>query len=277
MGNRPVAEIEIARPLDEVLFQLEHGDLAARLQAARQLATDFPRRPEGVDALARLLADHQAHWGLRQEAALDLGTIGGAAATQALGAALKDEDRRVRRAAAIALGEVGGEAAASLLRTAVQTDAAAEVAGVAARALGRMHAPGAGAFLQGQLSRKSPWGDVITVGALLGLAELEDPELVPILRPYTDSQYSIQARLAALDGWVRAAPEDPALARRLREMAFDESLTVRGAAIETLGRLHHRGDVEFLERLAVDDPDPNLARAARDAAGLIREFTGGVD
>jgi len=271
-GNWLVAEIETARPLDEVLYQIEHGDLAARLQAVREIATDFPRRVEAIEALTKLLADKSAHWGLRQEVALDLGTIGGAAATQALGAALKDEDRRLRRAAAIALGEVGSDAAAELLKTTVQTDTADEVVGVAASSLGRMHATGAGAFLQDQLARESAWGNVITIGALLGLAELEDPSVVPIFRPYTGSQHSIQARLAALDGWVRAAPEDPALAQRLQEMAFDSSLTVRGDAIGKLGQLHRSEDVAFLEKLAVTDPDPNLARAAREAADQIQNF-----
>jgi len=271
-GNWLVADIEVARPLDEVLFQLEHGDLAARLQAARQVATDFPRRVEAVEALGELLADESAHWGLRQEVALDLGTIGGTAATRTLGVAMDDEDRRLRRAAAIALGEVGSEAAAELLRTAIQTDTAVEVVGVAAFALGRMHAPGAGAFLQDQLPRESAWGNVITIGALLGLAELEDLSFVPIFQSYTDSQYSIQARLAALEGWVRAAPADPALAQRLREMAHDSSLTVRGDAIDKLGQLHRHEDVAFLEEIAATDPDQNLAKAAREAADLIQDF-----
>jgi hypothetical protein len=140
-----------------------------------------------------------------------------------------------------------------------------------------MHATGASAFLQDQLPRESSWGNVITIGALLGLAELEDPSVVPIFRPYTASQHSIQARLAALDGWVRAAPEDPALAQRLQEMAFDSSLTVRGDAIGKLGQLHRSEDVAFLEKLAVTDPDRNLARAAREAADLIQDFHPSAD
>ena len=271
-GNWLVADIEVSRALDEVLYQLDHGDLAARLQAARQVATDFPRRGEAVEALANLLADESAHWGLRQEIALDLGTMGGTAATQTLGLALEDEDRRMRRAAAIALGDVGSKEAAALLRTAIQTDEAEEVVGVAALALGRMRAPGAGAFLQDQLHRESPWGNVVTIGALLGLAELEDPSFVPVFRSHIGPQYEIQTRLAALDGWLRAAPEDPALAQRLREMAYDSSLTVRGDSIDKLGQLHRSADVAFLEELATTDPDSNLAKAARVAADLIQEF-----
>jgi aminopeptidase N len=66
-GNWLVAEARVTRSLEEVLYQLDHGDLAARLQAARQLAGDFSRRPRATAALSRLLADPKAHWGLRQE------------------------------------------------------------------------------------------------------------------------------------------------------------------------------------------------------------------
>lgn len=272
-GNWLVADIEVLRDLDEVLFQLEHGDLAARLQAARQVATDFPRRGEAVEALAELLADESAHWGLRQEVALDLGTMGGTAASQALVTAFTSQQRNVRRAVAIALGQVGGSDAAQALRKTIQEDEAEEVVGVAALALGRMRAPGAAAFLQEQLSRESSWGHTISIGALLGLVELEDPDLVSVFRSFTEPRHSIQARVAALEGWVRAAPEDPELANRLREMAYDPSLTVRGEAIEKLGQLHRDQDVAFLEQLATTDPDSNIAKAAREAADLIRAFT----
>jgi aminopeptidase N len=272
-GNWLVAEIEVARSLDELVFQLEQGDLAAKLQAARQLANDFPRLEPAVEALTAVLDDESAHWGLRQEVALDLGTMGGSKATQALVSAMASQDRRVRRAAVIALGAAAGPVAAEALRRAILEDEFEEVVGVAALALGRMRAPGAADFLQEQMTRESSWGNVISIGALLGLVELEDPSLVPVFGSFTDSRYSIQARLAAAEGWIRVAPEDPALAQRLREMAYDPSLTVRGDAIGKLGQLHRGEDVEFLQQIATTDPDSNLAKAARDAVELIQAFT----
>ena len=81
---------------------------ADRLRAIRQVVQEHARRPEAVAALARLLADAKAHWGVRQEAAVGLGTIGGEAATTALLTAAKDADARVRRAAATGLASSGG-------------------------------------------------------------------------------------------------------------------------------------------------------------------------
>lgn len=271
-GNWLVAELRVERSLAEVLHQLEHGDLAARLQAARQIAVDFPRRRAGIEALARLLADRRAHWGLRQEAARDLAALGGERAERALVAAAADPDRRVRRAAAVALGQSAGPAAGQALRGLVESDAAEDVVAAAALALGRMHAPGAAEFLTGQLDRESRWAHAILGGALRGLAELDEPSLAPTFARYVDPLYPSPVRLAALDGWARAAADSPALAERLRELAADDNLAVRGAAIERLGGLHRAADLPFLEQLAAAEPNENLARAAREASELIRAF-----
>ena len=272
-GNWLVAELRVERSLGEAIHQLENGDLAAGLQAARQIATDFPRRPAGVQALSRLLADPQAHWGLRQEAARDLGTMGGDRAGRALVAAASDEDRRVRRAAAVALGEAAGASAAQALRTLVEDDTAEDVVATAAFSLGRMHAPGAAEFLSRQLDRESSWAHAIRGGALLGLAELEEPSLVPVFSAYLAPTYPSPVRLAALDGWFRAAPEAPALAARLRELTADDNLAVRGAAIEKLGQLHRATDLAFLEQIAASEPNENLAQAARQAVELVQAFS----
>ncbi len=270
-GNWLVAEIAIRRPLTEVLAQLAGGDLAARLQAVRQVSDDFPQSGEGRSALERVLSDRQAHWGLRQEAALALGTIGRAGAVSALVAALEDGDRNIRRAAVIGLGRAGGDVAAEALARVIETDSAEEVVGAAAAALGRIDAA-AGPFLAQLMERDSSWWNTLRIGAMLGLAELEDEQWVPLFRAYTSSDYEIELRQAALDGWTRATPSDPDLAARLRELAADDNLTMRSDALSRLGDLHRADDLPFLDAIATGEPDPNLARAARDAAATIRAF-----
>ena len=271
-GNWLVAELRVERSLEEVLYLLERGDLAAGLQAARQIAAGFARRPEGAAALSRLLADPQAHWGLRQEAARDLGTIGGEAARQALVGAATDPDRRVRRAVAVALAEAAGAKAAVALRRMVENDDAEDVIAAAAFSLGRMHAPDAAAFLSRQLDRESNWAHAIRGGAMLGLAALEDPAQVATFASYVGPAYPSPVRLAALDGWFRVAPDVAALAARLRELTADDNLAVQGDAIEKLGKLHREADREFLEQLAESEPNENLAQAARAAVELIQAF-----
>ncbi|MFI5183261.1 MAG: HEAT repeat domain-containing protein, partial [Vicinamibacteria bacterium] len=271
-GNWLVSELRFERPLAERLHLLGHGDVGDQLRATRQIVQEHPRQPEAALALARLLADPKTHWGVRQEAAVALGTIGGDAAATALAAAAKDADPRVRRAVATGLGIAGGDRSAVVLRALAQGDAAEDVVGTAAVSLGRIHAPGARDFLKAQLARDSRWYEEIRTGVVKGLAELEDPTLATVFASYLDPRYPRQLRQAALEGWFRAAPTDPALVLRLRELTGDRNRTLREEALTKLGLLHRATDAPFLRDLAKTEVDPTLAEEARAAADEIDAF-----
>jgi HEAT repeat protein len=177
----------------------------------------------------------------------------------------------------VALGHAGGPLSARTLRTLIEVDSAEDVIGAAAASLGRMHAAGASQFLRQQLRRESRWWNAIRLGALMGLAKLEDPALVSTFKEYVIPRYQRHVRLAALDGWFRAAPEDAALASQLRKMTRDRNGNVRTDALEKLGQLHRRQDLDFLEKYAREEPDPNLSQAARDAIEEIEAFTTGSE
>jgi aminopeptidase N len=271
-GNWLVADIHLERTLGELIYLLDNGDLAAGLRAARQIATDYPRRPEGIAALTRVLADRTRHWGLRQEAAINLGETAQEVAAEALVDAAGDPDRRVRRAVAIALGKAGGALSARSLRALIENDTAEDVIAAAAISLGRMHTEDASLFLRLQLKRESRWWNAIRVGALQGLVELEDPELVSTFKEYLTPNYQRHVRLAALEGWFRAAPQDPDLAATLRRMASDRNGIVRADSLGKLGQLHQRDDLDFLREYAAKEANPNLAQGARDAIAEIEAF-----
>ena len=271
-GGWLVCEVRYDRPIDEVLEELEKGDLAAQLRAARELSDDFDRDPRAIAALTRFLQDPARHWGLRQEAAGDLGRAGGAAAAQALVQALGDKDRRIRRAAAVALGDCGEAGSTADLRHAVESDTAEDVIAAAEISLGRLNPPGAKDLLIRQLSRESKWWDSIRFGALTGLTRLDDSSLAATFEPYTDAKYEQEVRLAALDGWRGAAPDDPKLAARLREFSADRNRQVREEAIRRLTALHHAEDLTLFRKLS-EDSDPTVAELGRSAIDEIDGFT----
>ncbi|MGE5277614.1 MAG: M1 family aminopeptidase [Acidobacteriota bacterium] len=273
-GGWLVGEVKYERPIGEVLEEFGKGDLAGRLRAARQLATDFPRDGRSLSALSGALGDAGAHWGLRQEAAMDLGAIGGEPAASHLEKALSDRDRRVRRAAALALGECGVASAAGALRRAAETDTAEDVAAAAEISLGRLRAAGTRDFLTRQLSRNSRYWDSIRLAALLGLGKLEDPSLAPLFESYADPKHLQDVRAAALEGWRRAAPDDPRLAERLRQFTSDRNRQIRENAIQRLAGLHHSDDRTLFEGLATD-PDPTVAEHGREALEDLDAFTRG--
>ncbi|MBK8308157.1 MAG: HEAT repeat domain-containing protein [Gammaproteobacteria bacterium] len=273
-GNWLVADIHQEETLQELVYKLEHGDLASALRTARQLAQDHARKPAALEALSRVLADGSLHWGLRQEAALDLGSMGGDVAGAALVAGLGDADQRIRRAVVVALGLLGGARGAAALEKAIEQDPSEEVVGAAAVALGTMQAPRADVVLQGLLERDARYYDVFRLAALQGLAELEDKSHVPTFARHIGPAFNQGLRLAAIDGWSRAAPQDPDLAAALKTLARDPDYTIRGAALDALGELHHAGDMEFLSEYAKAASDRNLQKRAREAAKTIREFAG---
>jgi aminopeptidase N len=271
-GGWLVCEVKYARPIEEVLAELSGADLAGKLRAARQLADDFPTDPRSVDALSRLVDDPVAHWGLKIEAATDLGTIGGSAVPAPLGKALGSPDARVRRAAALALGKAGEASAAQTLRRTIETDKAEDVVAAAEISLGRLRAPGAKDYLTRQLSRESRWWDSVRIGALIGLGKLGDPSLGPVFARYVAPGYVQDVRTAALNGWEASAPDDPKFAAALRELTSDRNRGVRLAAIQKLGKLHRKDDLALLETLQ-KDPDPNVVVYATDGVDELKSFT----
>jgi len=269
-GGWLVCEVKQARPIGEALAELAGGGLATRLRSARQLADDFARDPQAAAALSRTLADPAAHWGLRQEAAMDLGAIGGEAAA-ALEKALSDGDRRVRRAAALALGATGMASVSQALQRSVGIETAEDVIAAAEISIGRLGGPGARDFLTRQLSRDSRYWDSIRIGALTGLGRLEEASLATILEPYTDPKYSQQIRAAALKGWAKAAPDDPRLAGQLRQFTSGRNRQIREDAIRRLAALHHEEDLPLFRKLA-SDPDPDIAQFGQDGIDEIEAF-----
>jgi hypothetical protein len=108
------------------------------------------------------------------------------------------------------------------------------------------------------------------------LAVALDPPLpmgraTTVFESYSDPKYRQEVRLAALDGWEKAAPGDPRLAERLRQFTPDRNRNVRQEAIRRLGELHHESDLPLFQRLALD-PDPTMAEFARQSIEEIEAF-----
>jgi hypothetical protein len=79
------------------------------------------------------------------------------------------------------------------------------------------------------------------------------------------------AALAALAGWIAAAPEDPKLAETLRTLTNDRNRGIREDAVKKLASLHHQSDIALLRELA-NDPDPTIAYFAKSGADETESF-----
>jgi len=154
----------------------------------------------------------------------------------------------------------------------INTDSSEEVIGAAAIALGKTQAPSAQATLLAQLDRDSRYYDVIRHSALIGLAELGHSSSGKTFKRFVGTSFNHDIRTVAIEGWADVAPNDSALQDTLRKLAFDPDPGIRGTALQKLGELHRADDLEFLQQYAETAADPNLQKAARDAAETIASF-----
>ena len=275
-GGWLVCEVKYDRPIGEVLDELDHGDLAAACVRRASSPTTSAATRERWRRSRALLADPATHWGLKQEAALDLGRAGGARR----GAGPREgpdvgasRTRACAAPSALGLGACGEASSAAALRRAIET-----------RPRGGRHrrlrdlpraasaVPGTKDYLVRQLSRSSRWCDSIRVSALMGLGKLRGP--VARRRcstAYTDAKYVQDVRAAAVAAWASAAPDDPKLAERLRQLTSDRNRSIREDAVKRLGALHHESDLPLLRELE-GDPDPTIAQFAREGVEGTEAF-----
>ncbi|MGE0135414.1 MAG: M1 family aminopeptidase [Dehalococcoidia bacterium] len=250
-----------------------------RIEAAKGLAK--LASPGAIDALrAALLNDAEVDI-VRAEVATALGGTKTASAREALVAAAGRGPSKLRRAVAAALGQFPDDVEAARALEAMLDgagDPSHYAQAAAAEALGRTRAPDAFEVLTGVLGRPAH-NDVITVGALTGLAHLRDLRAIDTLLDYTAWGRHQNARRAAVDalGVLGPLADDPARVRireRLEALLDDRWLRVQLSAINALVAVKDSRAVAALNAAASRALDGRIRRNARIA---VRTLTEGAD
>ncbi|HLK93360.1 MAG TPA: M1 family aminopeptidase [Polyangia bacterium] len=245
-----------------------------RVLAARALA-DLPD-PANINALVTALGD-DPFWGVRGAAARALGKTRRDDARDALVAARRAAEPRVRRALAAALGEfTGDEAAASALADWLRAgDPSVFVEAELALALGRTRSPLALELLPPLVDRPS-FQALIASRAIDGLGKTGDERAFPLIRnawrpgapfPARRAVVAALAELARGTGLSRAARE--AIEPRLRDGDF----RVRLEAALALGRLGLPDAVPALRGSLAGELDGRTKRRMNEA---IRDIEDGA-
>jgi aminopeptidase N len=275
----PAKTVKFQKPQDLLIAQLhEAPGSTARIEAAVSLA-EKPGEPV-LKALDKALKQEK-FWGVQQRIARALGKIGGAAARDALIAALDTRHPKARRAVVEALGHFKDDAiaAATLEKKAARGDASYYVEAELARALGRCRAPKAASLIETFLKRPSH-AEAVRVGAYDGLAELARENTLATAEKGARYGAPALARVAA----IRAVGE---LARRhfpLRKAALDllqsmaehadnPSGSFRGkmAALRAMESIGDLDAIPVLERVAAREADGRLVRLAKNVRANLRE------
>jgi aminopeptidase N len=259
---RIAGDVRIKAPGDMLRLQLAEAPSGrGRWIAARGLAESDD--PSTVEALEKTLQKKDEFWGVRVEAAQALGQIRGAGSFDALARATSVEHPKVRRAVADALGRFRTTTAVDILKKLALKDASYLVEAEAARSLGKTRQPSALDTLVDVIDRPA-WADVISVGAIDGLAALRDDRAIPHVVARTRYGHAPRTRRAAILALPKLA-SDRKCRETLEDLIDDPDTMLRLDVARALGELGD-GKARPALRARLDvELDPRVRRRLREA------------
>jgi aminopeptidase N len=225
--------------------------------------------PEAIKALAARLFDDAEFWGVRVESAEALGRLRAREAFEALVKARDVAHAKVRRAVVDALGHFRTTAAVEALKPKALRDDSYLVEAEAARALGKTRQAAAYDVLLDVMSRPS-WADVISSGAIDGLAALRDERALPHLFSRTRYGHPTRVRRAAAVAIPKLATDRRAR-EHLEDLLDDADPILRMDVVRALSDLGDARSRSALRARAEVDLDARVRRRIRE---VVRDLGG---
>lgn len=263
--------LEVDKPVNYWIRELASAPEArARTEAA--LALGKVASAKATDALASALAKDK-FWATQGACAKALGQVRTSQAKRALLRNLKVRHPRARRAVVAALGEFkrDEEAGSALRQICEKGDQSYFVEGEAARSLGKLRLKDALPLLQKMLDRRS-FMEAIAVGAIDGMAASLDPVAYGIVEPLTSygrPMFIRRAAVMALAKLAEPAQKKTEVIDRLSELLRDPIWRIELAAIEAARELGDRRMIPALE--SIPFIDGRSQRAVRESIRALRE------
>jgi aminopeptidase N len=259
---RIAGDVRIKVPADMLRAQLAGAPTGrGRWIAARALGESDD--PPTLEALEATLQKTDEFWGVRVEAAQALGQIRAAASFDALARAKSIAHPKVRRAVADALGRFRTTAAVDILKKLALSDESYLVEAAAARSLGKTKQSSAFETLVDVIDRPA-WADVISAGAIDGLAALRDDRAMPHVTARTRYGHPARTRRAAILALPKLA-SDRKCRETLEDLIDDPDPMLRLDVTRALGEMGDgKARPALRERLEVE-LDPRVRRRLREA------------
>jgi aminopeptidase N len=201
--------------------------------------------PRSVSALGEAV-QHDGFWGVRVEALLSLGRIGGPEAEKQVLAGVNDPLPWVRDVAVLALGNFKDDISLpDRLTKIAASDPAFRVRAAALGAIARLQPPEAFEILAAAVKSKSP-DDMIQRSALQSLGTLKDQRAVSILMDWSKPGKPIGCRQAAIGAIAQLDKTNHEITETLVSYLNEPNVDIRLAAIFALGA---RGDTAAIAPL----------------------------
>lgn len=198
-----IKELEFDKPTEELAYQMTRDeDVLGRVWALGQLrkratsATASEIEKQRITAEISKVVTSDKFWGVRMDAATALGDVDAKSAREALLAATRDTNARVRARAVTSLHNSKDPSLAGVY-VKLLNDESYGVIKAAALALGAARSPDAYNALINLIELPS-WRDNIKASALDGLAELKDKKSLDLAFRYVEKGNQAQVRAAAV-------------------------------------------------------------------------------
>jgi len=285
-GNYHLKTVTLEYPTSELKTQLQFDpDVTSRIYAAEAFGKQGGL--EAITALSNAL-QNDPFWGVRAEAAKQLGKVKLQQAVSELKIGLDDHDTRVRRAVLEALGNFKTEDSYQAVKqVAEQGDASYYTEATAMRVLGKM---ATGTFKQKEsdvialfrdgLENRAGWNEIVRGGIMSGLSEMKTSEsaLTTIL-PYTDLGVSQPLRLSAIRalGPVSTGQEQAQLETILEQLdtlSGETFFLTQVSVVNALKQMRTSQAISMLQTLSEQSPDARVRRMAEEAVKTVQEKLG---
>ncbi len=259
--------INFKKPAAEWVWQIEHASRALNRSEAAFALGSF----SGAEVVAALdrAGTADPFYGIRVDAAQSLGRIKTEETRPVLLKMLLDKHQDVRSAAASALGTLPKNSATiDRLFELARTDSSFAVRYAALTAAARLKPDKAVELVTPFLDMDSP-GQGMRATAVSALQLIGDDSAVPrLLALSKDSDDRVRTR--TLDAFAVLGKGKQEVTDRLLEALDDPAGGDRHTAIFAFERRKETSAIPALERLAAAEGQPNIARAAHNAAEALR-------
>ncbi|ACK65023.1 Peptidase M1 membrane alanine aminopeptidase [Rippkaea orientalis PCC 8801] len=286
VSNTFLKTVELEYPIPELKAQLKHDpDPISRIYAAIAIAKKGGL--EAVEALGESLTQ-DPFWGVRVEAAKQLGKVKLDQAGEALIKGLADDNAKVRRSVVESLSEIKTLSCYETLKSCLEKgDVSYYVEAATARSLG--------AILSGNLKQKegeviellkqvldtrSGWNEVVRSGAIGGLSQLKtSATAAEIISQYTKLGTPQPLRLAAIRalGTVSTGQTPDKLTEILEQLegiSLEDFFLTQVAITGALGQMETPKAISILQSLAERTPDGRVRRSAEEAIKKVQKKLG---
>jgi aminopeptidase N len=244
-GDKVMKSVAFKKDEPMLEYQLKNAETTPdRAEAAVALGAmrDDPRAASALGDAAQ----HDPFWGIRVEALLALGKIGGPDAEKQVLPAVQDPAPWVRDRAVTELGTFkDDESLPDTLTLIAASDPAYRVRASALGALATIHAPHAFETLAAAVKSSSP-DDIVREAALRSLGRLGDERAVPILMEWSATGKPIASRQAAIGAIAEIDKPNHAITQMLVSCLSEPYFDIRVGAIFALAA---RGDADAIAPL----------------------------